>query len=337
VAITEDARVWSEHQQRFISPHELGCTSIGSSPVISIETQGPSLRVRPDDVVHTDRGEVPASKLRRGDHVAYLQCPPVAVNRDAQKVRLGEIVGYITGDGTMHGERAMVGAGTPNAVPPRVKETLRAIAPPRQEWFGSDTEYDPHRLFALLAGVGIDDNVKFAIPAWVQEGSLEVILGFVRGVFAACGRTSRTVVVSGREPRFDFRSEELEEPGEDYEEGEVADLSISLPTLYDSKRSVGRMNADLQLLLLRLGVVSRRQPGAGLVIAPESLGAFEAAIGSLDPVKASAIAALPRATFERDGYLRVERITRPRKAVDVFGLPDASRRYVNGVLMRASL
>ncbi len=327
--------MWNEERQRFVSPHELGCTSMGSSAVIAVETQGPSLRVGPDDLIHTDRGEVSASTLRRGDYVAYLRCPTVAINRDAQKVRLGEIVGYITGVGTMHGERAVVAAGASD-IPPRVQETLRAIAPPRQEWMGGDTAYDPHRLFVLLGGVGIDDNVKFALPAWVQDGSLEVIVGYVRGVFGACGRTRRTVVVRGREPRWDSRTEEFEEPSDDYEEGEVDDLSISLPTLYDSTRSVGRMNADLQLLLLRLGVVSRQQTG-GLVIAPQSLGAFEAVIGSIDPAKASAIAALPRATFERDGYVRVERISRPRKAVEVLGFPDPSPRYVNGVLVGASI
>ena len=99
MGITDDARVWIEDRGRFYAPREVGCTSAGSSPVVVVETQGPSLQVAPDILLQTDRGEVPAGMLRAGDHVEYLRRPPVVVNRDAQKVRLGEIVGYITGIG----------------------------------------------------------------------------------------------------------------------------------------------------------------------------------------------------------------------------------------------
>lgn len=340
MAITEDARVWLEERERFVAPYELGCTSVGSSPVVVIETQGPSLRISPDVFVLTDRGELPASKLRRGDHVEYLQRPPVTVNRDAQKVRLGEIVGYITGVGTMYKHQAVVTPLHQHGVQPisndvlRLQETLRAIAPPRP---GSSDTYDARRLFDMLAGVGIDDNVKFAIPAWVERGSLEVILGFVRGVFSACAKTKRTVVLRGREPRWNVRTEEYDEPDEDYEEGEVHELWITLPTIYDSKRSYStRILLDLQLLLLKLGVVSRLLKSHGpLVVAPESLDNFESTIGCIDPLKASAIKALPRATFKRHNYLRVERTSRPRAAVEILGFPEPVTCFVNGLLIQA--
>src|SRR4051812_3058229 len=107
MAITEDARLWIEETGRFLGPRELGYASAGKRPVVVVETQGPSVALASDVLVLTDRGEVPAGELRRGSYVAYLRRQPI-VNRDAQKVRLGEIVGYIAAFGTMHHCQAVV-------------------------------------------------------------------------------------------------------------------------------------------------------------------------------------------------------------------------------------
>ncbi|MBS1125020.1 MAG: ribonucleoside-diphosphate reductase, adenosylcobalamin-dependent, partial [Deltaproteobacteria bacterium] len=173
----------------------------GVRPIYRLSTaEGVELRVTGDHRVFSEEGDVPADQLEPGDRVRLLAAPAAeAVDRDAANSRLGELVGWLTGDGhfTNHG------AGRPTAVlsfygrdkreaAPRLLEQARLMVSDNGLSLDFVDERDlayirSQRLHAQLRERGVDARCKRMIPELVWRGSVETVAGYLRGLFSADG------------------------------------------------------------------------------------------------------------------------------------------------------
>ncbi|HTM21747.1 MAG TPA: ribonucleotide reductase N-terminal alpha domain-containing protein, partial [Kofleriaceae bacterium] len=85
----------------------------GIRPVYRLRTlEGFELRLTADHRVTTDRGDIPAEDLEPGDRIPLAAGEPMAIDRSSEDARLGELVGWLTGDGHFthrgRGQRAAV-------------------------------------------------------------------------------------------------------------------------------------------------------------------------------------------------------------------------------------
>jgi hypothetical protein len=161
----------------------------GTRPVVKITTrEGIELRLTADHRVTTDKGEASAGELRVKDRLRIALAPAVSVNREAPKVKLAELVGWLTASGNFDEDRATLAfrheLQDSNG---RLSSTLHTFVGGETNFLGGGLRYEA-RLFRMLADVGVDANLKRTLPEWVWRGSLEVIVGYLRGVFTAAAR-----------------------------------------------------------------------------------------------------------------------------------------------------
>lgn len=266
--VTGETRVWV-NGRGLVQIREL----VGQTPGVATFDDG--VVFRSAQVSETDRRSIVKVTTREGielrltndvqlsvkDRLQVALAPPVAVNLDAPKLKLAEVVGWLAGSGNFNNDRATLAFRNewPDAAE-RLLSTLRTFV-------GGDTSvlggflYE-QRLFKLLADVGIGASLKHALPEWVWRGSLEVIVGYLRGLFSATARIENDTI------------------------------ALYLPV--DLKREV-------QQLLLRCGVRSAigggtRNTAPYLSPTRGSLGTFMTSIGFLDASKTDEVAAL-RARF----------------------------------------
>lgn len=180
------------------------CT--GTRPIYRLTTvEGIELRLTADHMVSTEAGDIPAEVLEPGDRIRVLGIPSLDhVERETRDARLGELVGWLTGDGhfTNHGN------GKPTVVlnfygrdkreaAPRLRDTTRDLI--------SDTRIDldevadrdlayirSQRLRASLAELGVRVDCKQAVPEVIWRGTPSCVAGYLRGLFSADGSVQGT-------------------------------------------------------------------------------------------------------------------------------------------------
>src|SRR5262249_54537002 len=208
----------------------------GRRPVVGLRAvEGVELRLAPDHRVATDEGDVPAAELEPGDRIRMCVAEPPGTRRDTTDARLGELIGWLAGDGhfTRHeGDKLTVvlsffGPDKAEAAP-RLLDTARAcIGDPRLGLCtvgACDLAYfRSSRLLRALAERGVGPECKLAAPEVVLRGTDDLVAGYLRGLFSSDGS-----VQGSRERGASVR-------------------------LASSNR---RLLQDAQKLLLRLGVAS---------------------------------------------------------------------------------
>ncbi len=241
----------------------------GTRSLVQITTrEGIVLRLTADRRVVTDHGDVAAAELRPTGRLQLLHAPSLAVNVDAPKVKLAEIVGWITARGSIRDGEARLAFGPEDSgASERLTATLAAfVGGNASSPLGGESLNYERRLCQMLTGVGIDGTLRHSLPEWVWRGSNEVVIGYLRGVFSAVAHI------------------------------DDAELQIVLPahSIFEDDPSLCRA---AQLLLLRCGVRSARSPGRRherdhLVISRGSVATFATTIGLFAPPKLAALEAL---------------------------------------------
>ncbi len=205
VGTTPRIATWEDDRVVFRTAARIFSTDI--RPVYRLETlEGPVLRVTGDHRVATDRGDVAAEDLEPGDRLRMLA--PSAfddVARNAQDARLGEVVGWLAGDG--HFTNHTAGKPTVNLgfygndkreAAPRLLETVRTLIgdPGLQlnEVRGRDLAYiRSQRLRQQLDARGVDVRCKHDVPELVWRGSASCAAGYLRGLFSSDGSVQGTM------------------------------------------------------------------------------------------------------------------------------------------------
>ena len=219
--VTGDTRVWVEDRglcpiadlvgttpriatldgERVVFRHATQVIANGIRPIYRLTTvEGLELRLTADHLVTTDHGDVPAEDLEPGDRIRMMSVEaPAAIDRDSRDARLGELIGWLTGDGhiTNHsaGKRTAVlsfyGHDKREAAPRLLDIARDLVGDPslglnRVE--ASDKVYiRSQRLLSALRELGVDDGCKRDIPDYVWRGSPAVVAGYLRGLFSADG------------------------------------------------------------------------------------------------------------------------------------------------------
>ncbi len=340
VGTTPRVATWLGDKLVFRPATRVVCTGI--QPVLRLTSvEGLSLRLTAEHMVATERGDVPAAELERGDRIRLMTRLAPEVTRDSDDARLGEVVGWLVGDGhfTVHS------TGKPTAVlsfyggdkrhaAPRLLEAARRLANAPALGLTAVESRDllflrSQRLRRALAGRGIDERCKTAVPEVVWTGSDDLVAGYLRGLFSADGSVQGTV-----------------------EKG----ISVRLAS---TSKSLLR---DVQLLLLRLGVVSviyadRRMDGVAffpgpdrtpreyaqaafheLVVARASLRSYAARVGFVIEEKerrlASALEAYRRGPYGDREFVTVSDVLAEGEE-EVFDLtePDSAHFFAGGLLV----
>jgi len=224
--VTGDTRVWVEDRGMLPIEELVGSTprvatlegdtvvfrpatrvvATGLRPVYRLSTvEGFELRATADHRVATERGDVPAGELERGDRIRIPSVAPVsAVARDTAEARLGEVIGWWTGDGHLTNH----GGGTPTAVlsfygrdkreaGPRLLDTVRTLIQAEVDLNvveSRDLAYvRSQRLARFLAERGIDAAAKQRVPELVWRANPELLAGYLRGLFSADGSVQGSI------------------------------------------------------------------------------------------------------------------------------------------------
>ncbi len=316
------------------------CT--GMRPIVRLRTlEGFELRLTADHRVATDRGDVAAEELEPGDRIPLAAVEGAVPSRTDEDARLGEVVGWLAGDGhfTHHGAGNQVAVlsfyGTDKAeAAPRLLESVRGligdselglVAVPDRDLFTLSST----RLRAKLESRGIDPLCKERCPESVWRGSPALVAGYLRALFSADGSVQGTQTKG-----FSVRL-----------------ASSKLDLLHDA-----------QLLLLRLGITSviyanRRSEGLRLmpdadrkpreyfcaaqhelVIARASLRIFAQSVGFLIHGKQerleNALATYTKGPY-RDRRFATVASVEPEGEEEVFDLtePTTSHFFANGLLV----
>ena len=340
VGTTPRVATWIDGKVAFRTATRVLCT--GVQPVLRLSTvEGLQLRLTGEHLVATERGDVPAGQLERGERIRLMTGLAPAVNRESEDARLGELVGWLVGDGhfTVHS------TGKPTAVlsfyggdkreaAPRLLDTARHLAGAPELGLTAVESRDllfvrSQRLRRALAERGVDVGCKKNVPESIWCGGDDLVSGYLRGLFSADGSVQGAI-----------------------EKG----ISVRL-----ASSCLGLLR-DVQLLLLRLGVIGvlyaeRRADGVGmfpgpdrtprqyaqaafheLVIARASLRSFAARVGFIIEEKQR------RLETAREGYRRGPYGDREYFTVselvaggeeEVFDLtePDSAHFFADGLLV----
>jgi len=205
VGTTPRIATWADGGVVFREATSIVCT--GVRPIYRLITvEGLELRLTADHRVMTDHGDVPAADLEPGDRVR-LCAPTVAgdLSRDSSQARLGEVIGWLTGDGhiTNHdgGKRTAVlsfyGADKRDAAP-RLLETVRELIGDSGLGLSAVASRDlayirSQRLLAALREVGVDEGCKRTIPDRVWQGPDDLVAGYLRALFSADGSVQGSI------------------------------------------------------------------------------------------------------------------------------------------------
>ncbi len=181
--------------------------SSGIRPVARLSTiEGPELRLTLDHRVFTERGDVAAEDLEPGDRIRLLTPrAPDRTERETPDARLGELVGWLTGDGhfTHHGaDRDTVvlsfyGRDKRHAGP-RLLDTARALVGDDRLALNLIESRDlayvrSQRLVRALADRQVDGACKRAVPELIWRGGRDMIAGYVRALFSADGSVQGSI------------------------------------------------------------------------------------------------------------------------------------------------
>ena len=227
VGTTPRIATWLDGKVAFRAATRVLCT--GVQPVLRVSTvEGLALRVTAEHLIATERGDIGAAELERGDRIRLMAGLAPSVDWENEDARLGALFGL-----------AYAPALGLTAVESHYLEFMR-----------------DERSRRTLSELGVDERYKAHVPEVVWNGSDDRVAGYLRGLFSADGSVQDTP-----------------------EKG----LSVRLTS---ASRS---LLADVQLLLLRLGLLSvlhaeRRPDGVAfheLVVARASLRAYAARVGFL--------------------------------------------------------
>jgi ribonucleoside-diphosphate reductase alpha chain len=176
----------------------------GVKPVFKLETEeGYSLRATADHRVMTARGWVELQNLREGDQIHIL-------NRKGGfgqegSLRLGRILGWLVGDGTIEDDRAVLSffGEEKQELAPLFAEYVQDIVEPltvKERSYSTnvihvsgrdEARVQSFRLRNLVAGYGLVEN-KYQVPEVVFKGTEDMQRGFLQAIFTADGSVQQT-------------------------------------------------------------------------------------------------------------------------------------------------
>jgi ribonucleoside-diphosphate reductase alpha chain len=173
----------------------------GVRPIYRLTTvEGIELRLTADHRVSTDRGDIPAEDLEPGDRVRLIAIDaPRLVDRNSDPARIGELIGWLTGDGhfTNHaGGRRTAGLSfygrDKQEAAPRLLEIARSLVGDQSLALNRVDTRDlayirSQRLLQILRELGIGETCKREVPEYIWRGSEAVVAGYLRGLFSADG------------------------------------------------------------------------------------------------------------------------------------------------------
>ncbi|HSD91086.1 MAG TPA: LAGLIDADG family homing endonuclease, partial [Kofleriaceae bacterium] len=318
------------------------CT--GVRPVYRLSTvEGLVLRITGEHRVFTERGDVPVEELEAGDRIRLLGGTNDAgdVDRDSQAARLGEVVGWITGDGhfTEHS------SGKPTVVlsfygrdkreaGPRLLDAVRGLIADEQLSLNIVADRDlayirSQRLLAALRELRIDSSSKKAIPEAIWTGNTDLVAGYLRGLFSADGSAQGS---PGRGASVRLASNEL-----DILRG-VQQLLLRFgirSVLYANRRVEGvRLMPDSSGRLREYACAAQHE----LSIARGSLRRFQRIVGFLIEEKNARLAAIldsyTKGPYGDREWVTVSDVSLEGEA-EVFDLtePTTSHFFANGMLV----
>lgn len=317
--------------------------STGIRRILRLSTlEGIELRLTPDHRVFTDAGDVAAADLEVGDRIRIATAvPPPSSDRDSREARLGELIGWLVGDGhfTTHegGKRTAVlsfyGADKQVAAV-RLRDTARTLIADETLGLNEVTSRDlvylrSQRLRAALRELGVDEACKREIPELIWRGHHDLVAGFLRGLFSADGSVQGSI---GRGASVRLASNEL-----GVLRG-VQQLLLRLgvrSTLYANRRTESvRMLPDGTGALREYPCAAQHE----LVVARASLRAFGDTVGFLHREKSARLAAIvdgyTRGPYHDRQWFSVASIELEGEA-EVFDLtePSTSHFFANGLLV----
>ncbi len=176
----------------------------GVKPVFKLETkEGYSIRATADHRIMTSRGWVEMQNLQEGDQVHIL-------NRKGGfgqegSLRLGRILGWLVGDGTIKQDRAVLSffGEEKQELAPLFAEYVQDIVDPitvkdRTYTTGvinvagrDEARVQSFRLRTLVEGYGLVEN-KHQVPEVVFKGTEDMQRGFLQALFTADGSVQQT-------------------------------------------------------------------------------------------------------------------------------------------------
>jgi ribonucleoside-diphosphate reductase alpha chain len=257
---------------------------------------------------------------------------PAAVARDTADARLGEVVGWLTGDGhfTNHAGDARTAVLSfygrdKREAGPRLLDSARALV-------GRDLDLNlveardlvyvrSQRLRAVLAELGVDEGCKQRLPEPVWRGSLDLLSGYLRGLFSADGSVQGSIA-RGASVRL---------------------AANELGLLRDVQQALLRLGIRSVIYANRRGEQVRLMPDAAgelreyacaaqheLVIARGSLRTFADAVGFLIADKSvrlsDLVAGYTRGPYRDSGWATVSELVCEGEA-EVFDLSEPSTRH----------
>jgi ribonucleoside-diphosphate reductase alpha chain len=224
--VTGDTRVWVEGQGMIEIRDLVGTTpriatwdgetvvfrpatqvlATGVRPVYRVTTiEGLEVRATGEHLVATEAGDVPTEALEPGDRIRVARVGASNVARDTQPARLGEVIGWLVGDGhftTHEGTKRTAllsfhGADKQDAAP-RLLATVRDLVGDSTLSLNRVDARDlayirSQRLRTALGDLRIDETCKTSIPEVVWRGPLDLVAGYLRGLFSADGSVQGTV------------------------------------------------------------------------------------------------------------------------------------------------
>jgi ribonucleoside-diphosphate reductase alpha chain len=360
--VTGDTRIWVEDQglvpitdlvgttpriatfegDRVVFRQATQVIATGTRPVYRLSTlEGLELRLTGDHLVATDNGDVPVDVLEPGDKVRLLGAPVLDVPRDSADARLGELVGWLTGDGhfTDHG------GGKPTMVlsfygrdkreaAPRLLEVARILADDDRLSLNRVDDRDlayirSQRVLAALRELRIDHSCKREVPERILRGSAELVAGYLRGLFSADGSVQGSTA-RGASVRLACNELAILRG--------VQQLLLRLgirSVLYANRRTESvRLMPDATGALREYSCAAQHE----LCVARSSLRAFASAVGFLIDEKtarlASALDSYRRGPYRDREWVTVSDVVMEGES-EVFDLtePTTSHFFANGLLV----
>jgi ribonucleoside-diphosphate reductase alpha chain len=316
------------------------CT--GMRPVLRLRTvEGPELRLTADHRVTTDRGDVAADELERGDRIRRLTVESQPIGRDSDDAGLGELLGWLAGDGhfTNHGAGkptvvlSFCGRDKLEAAPRLLRVAQRLVGDPSLT-LGTVAARDlaylrSQRLRRALEERGAGEACKRAVPELVWRGSSELVAGYLRGLFSADGSVQGAI-----EKGVSVRLASNQLPVLESVQLLLAGLGIQSAIYRNRRTEQTRLMPGPDRELREYACAAQHE----LIVTRSSLRTFAGAVGFLLPGKQerleSALDGYRRGPYRDREYATVEEVVQ-EGLEEVFDLvePDTSHFFANGLLV----